>query len=63
MPSANTLPQSLRVERERFYSSSKKRIGWAWCQSDTHKQGWVPLRKLSSPESDEAVHDQMPNEL
>ena len=37
--------------------------GWAWCQSDTHKQGWVPLRKLSSPKSVEAVHDEMPNEL
>ncbi|NTG32324.1 hypothetical protein G6L08_34860 [Agrobacterium rhizogenes] len=24
--------------------------GWAWCRSDSGKQGWVPLRNLSSPE-------------
>lgn len=29
--------------------------GWAWCRSDGGRQGWVPLRKLTSLEGGEGA--------
>ncbi|MCM2477807.1 hypothetical protein HGO38_30640 [Rhizobium sp. CG5] len=37
--------------------------GWAWCQSDNNKQGWVPLQNLSPAESCEVLHCQRPKEF